>query len=191
MSRRYFALLLILTALAVHPLVANASHDVPRRAAGIKLGLVRAHQACTVPNAVHDQVVVFNAACAPAAPLSTYSFGPQGQGKALVQTVAGGVELRFALTNVHTAADAPADGVMFAGRVFLRLTDDGCSSAAACTVETSISVDIPCVRGRCFTNSIFPNLILPVGLNGSAEVLGVDVLDDFGDRFATQGLLLN
>lgn len=191
MCRRRSVLLLTLAALTVHAVVANASHDVPRKAAAIRVGLVRAHDACTVPNAVHDEVVIFGSACAPAVPLSAYAFGSRGQGKAQVQRVADGIALRFALTDVRTAGDSPVDGVTFAGRVLLRLTDDGCSSAASCTVELFIQIDVPCVNGRCYHSQTYPNAFLPVGLNGSAEVLQVDVLDDAGNRFATNGLLLN
>lgn len=37
----------------------------------------------------------------------------------------------------------------------------------------------------------FPYIFLPVGLEGSAEVVRIDVIDDTGERFATHGLLLD
>jgi hypothetical protein len=72
----------------------------------------------------------------------------------------------------------------------MRLTDDGCSSAPSCTVETSLAVLIPSREGRCFTNTTYPDWFLPVGLGASAEI-HVDVLDDSATRFATQGILLH
>jgi len=191
MSCRHFAVLLILAVATVHPLAVYASHDVPRKSAGIRVGLVRAYEDCTEPNAVHDQVVVLNSACAPAVAFSPYRFGPQGQATAQVQTVSGGIKMRFALPDVRTVGDTPVSNMTFRGRVSLRVTDHGCSSAPSCTIETFIGIDIPCVRGRCVASHMYPDLFLPTGLEGSAEVLGVDVLDAAGNRFATHGLLLN
>jgi hypothetical protein len=191
MARPDRVLLLILAMGAAYPMVVNASHDVPHKSAGIRVGLVRAHDPCAVPNAVHDQVVVFSSACAPAVPFSAYTFGPRGQGKVQVRRVGDGIQMRFVLTDVLTVGDDPADNVTFSGRAALRLTDHGCSSAPSCTVETGLSMDIPCVNGRCFASQVYPDLFLPVGLEASAEVLQVDVLDGSDNRFATQGFLLN
>lgn len=190
MSRRLTIPALAVVATMTWPLVAIASHDVPRKATSMKVDLVRANAACTTPNAVHDQVVVFASACAPAVPLSGYTFGPDGRGKASLRMNSNGIDMRFALTDVLTDGNLPADGVTFHGRADLRLTDHGCSGHLSCTVETSVSIDVPCVQGRCFGMQTYPYIFLPVGLEGSAEVLRIDVIDDTGDRFATHGLLL-
>ena len=128
MHRDATALVVALVVLAALP--AAADHDAPSKAGGIDVDLVRAHSACTAPNDIHDRVAVFSSACSPAAPFSTYAFGPAGKGRAQVRRVANGIKLRFDVQDVRTAAgDAPVAGVEFAGRVYVRLTDDGCSAA--------------------------------------------------------------
>lgn len=181
---------LVLLGLAQAP-IAGASHDAPFKAVSVTTDLVRAHTPCSAPNAVHDRVVVLQNACAPGTPLSAYGYGPAGQGKAQIRLVGTGVKMRFELKDVRTSTNLPADGVVFAGRLSIRLTDDGCSSASSCTVETTLGIQIPCAAGRCVAKTVYSDLFLPVGLGGAAEITQIDVLDDAGDRFATQGILLH
>lgn len=180
---------LALTGLMVAPVAAD--HDTPRAAKSIKADLVRAYAECAAPNDVHDQVTVFASACSPAAPLSSYRFGPQGQGMAQVRLVPGGIKYRFTVKDVRTAADAPADGVVFRGRLHLRMTDHGCSGAPSCTVETFLTADLPCNAGSCAASLFHADELFVAGLGGAVEVTRIDVLDDAGNRFATQGLLLH
>ena len=187
MHRDATALVVALFVLAALP--AAADHDAPSKARGIDVDLVRAHAACTAPNDIHDRVAVFPSACSPAAPFSSYAFGPAGRGRAQVRRVANGIKLRFDVRDVRTAADAPVDGVEFAGRVYVRLTDDGCSAAPSCTLETFFQVSAPCKAGRCQVNLLYPSVLLAVGLGGAAEITQIDVLDDTGNRFATAGFL--
>ena len=170
---------------------ARATHDAPSSAKTVKTDLVRAYAECTTPNDVHDLVTVFAFACSPATPLSAYTFGPQGQGKAQVQLASDGIKFRFAVRDVRTAADAAADGVVFKGRVRIRFTDHGCSAAPSCTVETFFSIDVPCAGGTCSASVVYPDVLFVSGLSGAAEVPQIDVLDDAGNRFATQGILLH
>lgn len=178
-----------LTVLVAAP--AQADPNRPRKAHLIKTDLVRAYAECTTPNDTHDRVTVFAFACSPAVPLSPYNFGPQGGAKAQVQLAKDGIRYRFDVKDVRTAADAPADGALFRGRVHLRFTDQGCTGQPACTVETFVTIDLPCTAGRCRANTFYPDVLFVAGLNGAAEVTRIDVLDDAGNRFATQGIRLN
>ena len=118
-----------------------------------------------------------------------YAFGPAGRGRAQVRRVANGIKLRFDVRDVRTAADAPVDGVEFAGRVYVRLTDDGCSAAPSCTLETFFRSASRARRGAAKSTCSIPLVLLPVGLGGAAEITQIDVLDDTGNRFATAGFL--
>lgn len=181
----------VLGVTALVTLPAAAAPNTPRKAKSIKTDLVRAYAECSAPNDTHDLVTVFAAACAPAVPLSPYAFGPQGQGTAQVQLVGNGIRYRFDVKDVRTAADAPADGVVFTGRVHLRLTDAGCSGSPACTVETFVGIDVPCTAGSCRANVRYPDVLFVAGLGGAVEVTRIDLLDDAGNRFATQGIRLH
>lgn len=169
---------------------AHADHDLPAQAAKAKVDLVRAYAPCTAPNDVHDQIVVFAQACSPAAPLSPYRFGAGGKGKAQIQRVNTGIKLRFDLRDVRAIDDQPANGVEFSGRLGMRVTDHGCSTAPSCTIETWLQIGVSCSGGRCIGSTLFPVLFLPVGLDGAVEITQVDVLDDAGNRFATAGILM-
>jgi hypothetical protein len=172
---------------------AEATHNTPARGKTIKTDLVRAYAECTAPNDVHDKVTVWGSACSPAAPLSSYSFGPRGHGQVQIKLLPArsGIKYRFDLRDVRTAANAAAGGVVFKGRINMRLTDDGCSAAPSCTLETFKTIDVPCTGGRCVGTVLFPDILFVRGLGGAVEVTRIDVLDDAGNRFATQGILLN
>ena len=70
-------------------------------------------------------------------------------------------------------------------------TDDGCTGFPSCTVETSLSVGMPCSNGSCAVSQNYPHAFLPVGLEGTYEVVGVEVIDANDDVFATQGVLVD
>jgi hypothetical protein len=38
---------------------------------------------------------------------------------------------------------------------------------------------------------VYPDVLFVSGLSGAAEVTQIDLLDDAGNRFATQGILLH
>jgi hypothetical protein len=189
-SRGAFTLLLaVVVGAVVFSPSANASHDRPLRSSGIRVGLVRAYAPCEVPNAVHDQVLVIGNACAPATALSPFKFGPKGQARAQIKTLPDGLQMKFKLVDVRDASDALVD-LTFHGRITIRITDHGCSAATSCTFESAVQIDVPCDNGRCVGSQVYPAAFLPVGLEGSAEVVQVDVTDPNGDRFATTGVLL-
>jgi hypothetical protein len=191
MSRIRLAASFLFTFAVVWPFVVNADHDVVEKSSGIKVGLVRAYEPCTAPNTTHDQVVVYGSACGPAVPLSEYRFGPTGRGTAQAKTVSDGLKMKFSLTDVHNLGDAPVNNVTFTGRFTLRFTDHGCSAVDSCTVESFLSLQLPCSNGHCKAGQLYGNAFLPVGLEASVEIVGVDVFDPNGDRFATAGLLHN
>lgn len=176
----------MLCSLIVSP--AAADHDLPAKAKSVKVDLVRAHEACSVPNDTHDHVLVI-AACSPATAPSSYGFGPAGTGTVQVQRAKNGIKFRFDVKDVRTGAAVPVNGVDFSGRVSMRITDDGCSGAS-CTFETFISVTLPCSGGRCVAKILYPGVFLPLGADAALEITGIDVRDDGGARFATQGILL-
>jgi hypothetical protein len=180
-----FLVIAVVAQLAAVP-IARADVDLPKKTTATKVSLVRAYAPCVTPNDTHTTGAVI-AACSPAAALSSYSFGSTGKGSAQVQIAGYALKLRFDVTDVRTAGDDPADGVAFSGRAHVRFTDDGCSGTT-CTVETFFSVTLSCEGGRCSGKSTYPEVLLPFRAPVSAEITGIDVYDDLGNRFATMGI---
>ena len=167
----------------------HADVDLPKKTTGAKVSLVRAYAPCVTPNDTHTTGAVI-AACSPATALSSYTFGPAGKGSAQVQAAGFSMKLRFDVRDVRTAGDVPVAGVDFSGRAHVRFTDDGCSGNP-CTVETFFAVTLACEDGRCSVKSTYPEVLLPFRAPVSAEITGIDVYDDMGNRFAIMGIAMH
>ncbi len=168
---------------------------MPRVAKKVSTYLVRAYAPCKASNTGVTGSTV--AACAPAMPLSAFTFGPHGSGTATVAIggpAAGGfLGFRIDLRDVRAPDGKPVQGEGFTLSYTYQISTDLCAGAGDCTtVElTGTYPFAPCSRGRCsvsFGDTFQTGAILMAPFRSNIEIRELKVLDPDGNVFAVQGI---
>lgn len=163
---------------------------VAAHARTVELALVQAYAPCTSPNATHP-ATPGSQACAPPSTASPYRL--EKAGKIRLSTLGRKLRIRVDLPRVLEANGVPVAynvvgaHVGFTAWIDVRVTDDACVGADACTVsDARIRIPVGCLRGRCWS---FGDEELDLAIKPRAfEVLRIEVLDDQDQPLAMPGL---
>jgi hypothetical protein len=214
MSKVFHALVVVLVlvgAAAVH-----ADPNMPRSATKYSTDLVRAYNQCSGPN---SNTTIRNStieACGPVQPMSDYTFGPAGYGRAEVLLAGpqqgGFLVFHVTLRDVRDAAGNKVDKAAFYLAYDYRVSTDLCQSEMDCTVvdlpngypsvpsasDASASsscnnsgLSIPCKKGQCsvsFGDTFQTGAILMAPVRANIEITDLKVLDPDCNVFAVPGI---